>query len=68
MKVRAGKYKRSDGVMVEVLGEAEESNTNAAMVVYRSLDGNKIWVSSLESFKEEVEVRGIQVQKFQFIV
>lgn len=64
--IKLGKYKHFRGMEVEVIGIAKHSETLEEMVVYRH-DG-ELWVRPIKMFEEEVEVNGVMVPRFKFII
>lgn len=64
--IKLGKYKHFKGAEVEVIGIAKHSETLEEMVVYRH-DG-ELWVRPLKMFEEAVEVDGVIMPRFEFIV
>ena len=64
--IKLGKYKHFKGAEVEVIGIAKHSETLEEMVVYRH-DG-KLWVRPVKMFEETVEVDGVIMPRFEFII
>lgn len=66
-RITVGKtYRHYKGNEYLVLHIAKHSETLEDMVVYQALYGeNDIWVRSLEMFKEQVEVDGKKVNRFE---
>lgn len=64
--IKLGKYKHFKGAEVEVIGIAKHSETLEEMVVYRHDDD--LWVRPLKMFEETVEVDGVIMPRFEFIV
>lgn len=64
--VKLGKYKHFKGMEVEVINIAKHSETLEEMVVYRH--NGELWVRPIKMFEEEVEVNGVSVPRFKFII
>lgn len=64
--IKLGKYKHFKGAEVEVIGVAKHSETLEEMVVYRH-DGD-LWARPVEMFEETVEVDGVIMPRFEFII
>jgi hypothetical protein len=64
--VRLGKYRHFKGMEVEVVGVARHSETLEEMVVYRH-DG-ELWVRPIKMFEEKVDIDGVSVPRFEFII
>lgn len=61
-----GRYRHYKGKEYEVIGVARHSETEEALVVYRTLYGNfDLWVRPLAMFTETVVVDGVTVPRFQ---
>lgn len=70
MKLKPGKYKHYKGKQYEVIGIARHSETLEDMVVYKALylpEGKNLWVRPLIMFKEEVEVDGKKMPRFEYL-
>ena len=68
MKPQKGIYKHFKGNKYELLEIATHSETLEQMVVYRALYGEGgVWVRPLSMWKEQVEVDGKFVPRFQYI-
>lgn len=67
--IKVGKtYRHYKGNEYLVLHIAKHSETLEDMVVYKALYGeNDIWVRPLEMFKEQVEVDGKRINRFEQI-
>lgn len=62
------KYKHFKGNEYLVLYIARHSETLEELVVYQALYGERgIWVRPLDMFLEQVEVKGIKVNRFEEI-
>jgi|TARA_B100000700_G_scaffold155051_2_gene172196 hypothetical protein len=60
-----GIYVHYKGARYEVMGVAQHSETEEALVVYRALYGDYgLWVRPLAMFCESVEVQGEPVPRF----
>jgi len=69
MKLQEGIYKHYKGNLYEVISTAQYSETEEWMVVYKALYGEKgMWVRPYEMFVEKVEVEGVKVSRFQFVL
>lgn len=72
-QIKLGIYKHYKGGYYKVLGAARNENTLEEVVVYRSISRGletgegPLWVRPLEQFKEEIEYRGKQVPRFQYV-
>jgi len=65
---KLGKYRHFKGKDYEVIGVAKHSETLEDLVVYRALYGNhELWVRPLKMFREEVEVAGKKMPRFEYI-
>jgi hypothetical protein len=66
--IKIGKYRHYKGKEYQVLGVAEHSETNEKLVVYKKLyDDYSMWVRPFSIFKENVEVNGKKVPRFEYI-
>lgn len=61
--VEPGRYRHFKGGLYEVVGVATDSETEAAIVVYRSADG-RLWTRSAAMFEETVDMDGAPVPRF----
>ena len=67
-EIKPGRYRHYKGKEYEVIGVARHSETEEALVVYRTLYGNfDLWVRPLAMFTEMVEVDGGTVARFAYI-
>lgn len=65
---KPGRYRHFKGGEYEVIGIARESETQAEVVVYRALYGERgLWVRPLRMFVESIERNGEQVQRFTYL-
>lgn len=65
--IKPGRYRHYKGNDYEVIGIARHSETLEALVVYRPLYGERgLWVRPLDMFRENVEVGGVQVPRFEY--
>ncbi|MFC0267269.1 DUF1653 domain-containing protein [Kushneria aurantia] len=63
-----GIYRHYKGSDYEVMGVAQHSETEEALVVYRALYGEfGLWVRPLAMFMETVEIDGEAVARFRLI-
>lgn len=66
--IKNGRYRHYKGNDYEVIGVARHSETEEAMVVYRTLYGDyDLWVRPLSMFTETIEWGGESLPRFQFI-
>ena len=68
--MKTGIYKHYKGEEYRVIGVAKHSETLEDLVVYEALYNNeisKLWVRPLIMFKEEVEINGKKMQRFEFV-
>ena len=66
--MRPGRYRHYKGKDYQVIGLARHSETEEALVVYRTLYGDfDLWVRPLAMFNEQVEVAGEAYPRFTFI-
>jgi len=64
----AGRYRHYKGNDYEVIGLARHSETEAWLVVYRPLYGDRgLWVRPLLMFTEEVPVGNERLPRFRFV-
>ena len=69
MKIQKGIYRHYKGNHYEVLMTAQHSETEAWMVVYRALYGEKgIWVRPYDMFTGNVVIDGNEVKRFDYVV
>ncbi|QEM83223.1 DUF1653 domain-containing protein [Halomonas binhaiensis] len=60
-----GIYRHHKGLLYEVMGVAQHSETEEPLVVYRALYGDYgLWVRPLDMFQESVEKNGQRVPRF----
>ncbi|AUM11927.1 DUF1653 domain-containing protein [Ketobacter alkanivorans] len=68
MVIKNGRYRHYKGNDYEVIGVARHSETEEAMVVYRTLYGDyDLWVRPLSMFTETIEWGGESLPRFQFV-
>jgi len=66
--IKNGRYRHYKGNDYEVIGVARHSETEEAMVVYRTLYGDyDLWVRPLSMFTETIEWGGESLPRFQFV-
>ncbi|MDR5905182.1 DUF1653 domain-containing protein [Franzmannia qiaohouensis] len=64
----AGIYRHYKGADYEVVGVAQHSENEEALVVYRALYGDYgLWVRPLEMFCETVEIQGETLPRFALV-
>jgi hypothetical protein len=59
-----GIYKHCKGGLYEVIGLATESDTEAEVVVYKSVETGRLFTRNKSIFQEEVEVEGMRMPRF----
>lgn len=60
-----GIYRHHKGLLYEVMGVAQHSETEEPLVVYRALYGDYgLWVRPLDMFQESIEKNGQRVPRF----
>lgn len=80
MKLQLGKYKHYKGKDYEVIGVAKHSETLEELVIYKALyqnapseslwrtkEGENLWVRPLKMFTEILVVDGKEVKRFEYI-
>ena len=68
LKIKTGIYQHYKGPKYEVLGQAQHSETEEVLVMYRALYGDYgLWVRPLSMFQEHVVVEGENKPRFQLI-
>jgi len=66
--IQTGTYRHYKGITYQVLGVATHSETEEQLVVYRALYGEyRLWLRPLEMFREQVEVDGKSVPRFELV-
>lgn len=66
--LKAGRYRHYKGNDYEVLDLVRHSETEAWLVLYRPLYGNKdLWVRPYEMFAETVESNGQMMPRFAYL-
>jgi hypothetical protein len=66
--IRLGRYRHFKGGDYEVIDIARHSETEAWMVIYRPLYGERaLWVRPLELFVDDKLLEGRRVPRFEFI-
>jgi hypothetical protein len=66
--MQTGIYQHYKGPKYEVLGQAQHSETEEAVVIYRALYGDfGLWGRPLAMFQETVNVDGQNISRFQLI-
>jgi len=67
LEIKKGKYKHYKGNFYEVLFIAKHTETEEQLVIYKSLDANKIWARPISMWNEVVEIDGKKVKRFELI-
>lgn len=66
-EIKPGKYRHFKGNEYRVIGVARHSETQAPMVVYQALYGQRgLWVRPAEMWSEHVERDGYSGPRFQY--
>lgn len=66
--IQSGIYEHYKGKLYEVYGVCRHSETNEALVVYRTLYGDySLWVRPLDMFVETIEMDGISKPRFKWV-
>ncbi|MBU2562067.1 MAG: DUF1653 domain-containing protein [Nanoarchaeota archaeon] len=65
--IRKGKYRHFKGGVYEVLDTAVHTETGETLVIYQSLENNKVWARPLKNFLEEINKKDYQGPRFTFI-
>ena len=67
-KIQTGIYQHYKGPKYEVLGQAQHSETEEYLVMYRALYGDYgLWVRPISMFNEEVIINGVNKPRFLLI-
>jgi len=67
-KIQTGIYQHYKGPKYEVLGQAQHSETEGVLVIYRALYGDyDLWVRPISMFQECVVVENENKPRFQLI-
>ncbi|MCE4299688.1 DUF1653 domain-containing protein [Xanthomonas hortorum] len=68
LSLALGQYRHFKGGRYEVLGVVRNSETLEPLVLYRPLDSDiGMWVRPYAMFVEQVEVKGIERPRFEFV-
>lgn len=67
MTIHLGTYKHYKGEMYEVIGNAKHSETLEDMVVYRSLENDRVWVRPSAMFIEPMAKDGNSISRFTLV-
>lgn len=62
-----GLYAHYKGGMYKVIARAKHSETLEDLVVYQSMETNKVWVRPYDMFMELVNRGDIWVERFRFV-
>jgi len=65
--IKKGIYRHFKGECYEVTGEGFDSETNTAMVIYRNVNDEKIWIRPKNMFLDMVDYDGKKQIRFKFI-
>lgn len=65
--MKKGLYKHFKGGIYELIGVANHSETMEEMVVYKSVENNRLWVRPFSMWDEEVVFEGKKVKRFELI-
>lgn len=66
--IKPGVYQHYKGNYYEVIGKAQHTETEEAVVVYRALYGDRgLWIRPAVMFSEQAEVNGAKKPRFTFI-
>ena len=66
--IQTGIYQHYKGPKYEVLGQAQHSETEEVVVIYRALYGDfGLWVRPFKMFQETVSVESQNVPRFQLV-
>jgi hypothetical protein len=61
-----GKYRHYKGNLYEVIDTVRHSETRETLVLYKALYGDQgLWVRPLAMFREDVEIGGRRVPRFE---
>jgi hypothetical protein len=69
-ELSAGIYRHYSGLLIQLLGVAEQTETKEALVVYITLSPkavNHLRARPLDMFLENVDVDGVSVPRFTFL-
>ncbi|MCF7860172.1 nucleotide exchange factor GrpE [Patescibacteria group bacterium] len=66
-KLQTGIYQHYKGGKYELLFTAEQTETQEAMVIYRSLKDQKIWTRPASMWSEKVSIDGQEKLRFTFL-
>lgn len=68
--IKLGRYRHYKGQEYKVVGLVKNEETLEDMVVYEALYDNpvsRVWTRPLKEFRQEIEVGGRKVPRFEFI-
>ncbi|MDI3496367.1 MAG: molecular chaperone GrpE [Patescibacteria group bacterium] len=65
--IKQGIYRHYKGAKYKVIGEAQNSEDKQPLVVYQSLETNKIWCRPKENFLAEVKTKEGKKPRFELI-
>jgi cyclomaltodextrinase / maltogenic alpha-amylase / neopullulanase len=63
--IPVGIYQHYKGNYYTVAYVATHTETKEHFVIYKPVEGNRIWARPLEMFNEDVEVDGVMVPRFR---
>ena len=62
-----GTYQHYKGNIYQVMATAKHSETLEDLVIYKSVDEEKVWARPLEMFLDNVMVDGEEVERFKLV-
>ena len=66
--IKLGLYEHYKGKKYEVIGMCRHSETEEALVLYKTLYGEyRLWVRPYQMFTEKIKVNGQHVDRFRFL-
>ena len=66
-ELKSGIYRHYKGGEYKLIGEAAQSETGEALIIYQDIKDNKIWARPAEIFTAEVEVAGKLEPRFVYV-
>ena len=61
-------YRHYKGNEYKVLSIGTHTETMERLVVYREIDGKKIWIRPYDMFNEEIEINGVKTKRFTLVI